>query len=190
MKLSVIIPEEHPDRDFFRFAIPAYAEVLKDHLGSESTRIALFDNLPEAVQARLDRRKHLPNQVAALLYRHIGHLHQEGVLNAEQLLSINSELQSFTEICGACERIKNTPIPYSYSSFIKKFVFFYVLTLPFGFVFDLGYLVIPIVVFVFYVLASLEIIAEEIEEPFGGEENDLPLGKIVHNLKTHIHELI
>jgi putative membrane protein len=69
-------------------------------------------------------------------------------------------------------------------------VFFYVLTLPFGFVFDLGYLVIPIVVFVFYVLASLEIIAEEIEEPFGGEENDLPLGKIVHNLKTHIHELI
>jgi len=190
MKLAVIIPEEHPDRDFFRLAIPAYAEVLKDHLGSESTRIALFDNLPEAVQARLDRRKHLPNQVAALLYRHIGHLHQEGVLNAEQLLSINSELQSFTDICGACERIKNTPIPYSYSSFIKKFVFFYVLTLPFGFVFDLGYLVIPIVVFVFYVLASLEIIAEEIEEPFGGEENDLPLGKIVHNLKTHIHELI
>ena len=66
----------------------------------------------------------------------------------------------------------------------------YVVTLPFGFVFSLGYLVVPIVVFIFYVLASLELIAEEIEEPFGGDENDLPLGKIAHNIRVHIGELI
>jgi len=185
-----MLPEAHPDRDFFRTAIPAYAEVLKDHLGDEATRIDLFDNLPEEVQLRLDRSKHMPNQMAALMYRHIGQLHQEGILNTEQLLSINGELLSFTDICGACERIRNTPIPYSYSSFIRKFLFVYFITLPLGFVFELGYLVVPIVVFIFYVLASLEIIAEEIEEPFGDDENDLPLAKIVHNLKAHIHELI
>jgi putative membrane protein len=31
--------------------------------------------------------------------------------------------------------------------------------------------------FFFYVLASLELIAEEIEEPFGNDDNDLPTRK-------------
>jgi putative membrane protein len=111
-------------------------------------------------------------------------------ITGDQLIIINSEIQSFTEICGACERIKNTPIPYSYSAFIKKFIFIYVLTLPFGYVFSLGYYVIPVVVFIFYVLASLELIAEEIEDPFGSDANDLPTKKISENIKRHIEELI
>jgi ion channel-forming bestrophin family protein len=49
---------------------------------------------------------------------------------------------------------------------------------------------IPIVGCIFYVLASLEIIAEEIEEPFGGDENDLPLGRHAKNIQVHIDELI
>jgi len=97
---------------------------------------------------------------------------------------------SFTDICGACERIKNTPIPFSYSVFIKKFIFFYIMTLPFGYVFSLGYLVIPVVVFVFYVLASLELIAEEIEDPFGGDANDVPTEKLAQNIQRNINELL
>ena len=77
---------------------------------------------------------------------------------------LNTEIISFMDICGACERIKNTPIPYSYSSFIKKLIFLYVITLPIGYVFSLGYWVVAVVVFVFYVLASLELIAEDIQE--------------------------
>jgi putative membrane protein len=51
-------------------------------------------------------------------------------------------------------------------------------------------LVAPVVVFIFYVLASLELIAEEIEDPFGDDENDLPTKKISENIKKHIEELI
>lgn len=90
------------------------------------------------------------------------------------------------DVCGACERIKNTPIPFSYSSFIKKFIFIYCFTLPLGYVSNLHYLVIPLVVFVFYVLASLEIIAEEIENPFGTDANDLPLDTICKNIHRTI----
>ncbi len=63
------------------------------------------------------------------------------------------------------------------------------MTLPFGYVFNLGYYVIPVVVFIFYVLASLELIAEEIEDPFGGD-NDLPTKKIAANIKKHVEELL
>ena len=72
----------------------------------------------------------------------------------------------------------------------KKFIFFYVMTLPFGYVFQLGYYVVPVVVFIFYVLASLELIAEEIEDPFGNDPNDLPTQKIAENIKKNIEELI
>ncbi|HVK46984.1 MAG TPA: bestrophin family ion channel, partial [Pseudobacter sp.] len=99
------------------------------------------------------------------------------------------ELQAFTDVCGACERIKNTPIPFSYSVFLKKFIFFYVMTLPVSFVFSLGYIAIPVTAFIFYVLASLEMIAEEIEDPFGSDENDLPTQKIADNIKKHVSEI-
>jgi putative membrane protein len=117
-------------------------------------------------------------------------LHQQGTISGEQLIYLNTELQSFTDICGGCERIKNTPIPFSYSVFIKKFIFIYVMTLPFGYVFSLGYYVIPVVAFIFYVLASLELIAEEIEDPFGNDENDVPTEKIAQNIQKNVRDIL
>ena len=64
------------------------------------------------------------------------------------------------------------------------------MTLPFGWVFSLGYLIIPVVVFILYAFASLELIAEEIEDPFGGDANDSPTKKISENIKKHVEELI
>ena len=54
----------------------------------------------------------------------------------------------------------------------------------------MGFYVIPVVAFVFYVLASLELIAEEIEDPFGGDSNDLPLQKLSENIGIHIREIL
>jgi putative membrane protein len=192
LKLSTLLPEnEKAQRSFFRKIIPAYAFALHNHLRSEQTRIELFeDEEHKHVFSSIDREKHIPNQVALLIFKHIHQLHKENKISGEQLIYLNSELQSFTDICGACERIKNTPIPFSYSVFIKKFIFFYIMTLPFGYVFQLGYYVIPVVAFIFYVLASLEIIAEEIEDPFGGDENDVPTDKLAQNIQRHVAEII
>jgi putative membrane protein len=184
LKLSAYLADEN-DRNYFKKAIPAYASVLSKHLLNEEVSQMLFEGLDLA----LDHRNHQPNQVAKHLFQKANALYTFGKITGEQFYIINTELQSFTDICGACERIKNTPIPYSYSAFIKKFIFFYVMTLPFGYVFSLGYYVIPVVVFIFYVLASLELIAEEIEDPFGGDDNDLPTQKIAANIKKHVEEL-
>ena len=64
------------------------------------------------------------------------------------------------------------------------------MTLPFGFVFTLGYIAIPVVMFIFYVLASLELIAEEIEEPFGMDTNDLPLDRMSEMIGANAQELL
>jgi ion channel-forming bestrophin family protein len=192
MKLTTILPaDDTAQRTFFRKIIPAYAVALHNHLLREKTRIELFgDDEHKHVFSQIDKEKHIPNQIALLMYQHVQQLYRDNKISGEQLLYLNTELQSFTDICGACERIKNTPIPYSYSVFIKKFIFFYVMTLPFGYVFQLGYYVIPVVGFIFYVLASLEIIAEEIEDPFSGDENDIPMSKLAQNIHRHVAELL
>lgn len=190
LKLNVMLEEgDKSSRTFFRQTIPLYASVLKDHLQSEVTRMAL-DEAEHPELDRIDTRKHVPNQVAGLMMQRVNTLYQHGKITGDQLITLNGELSSFTDICGACERIKNTPIPYSYSAFIKKFIFIYVMTLPFGYVFSLGYYVAPIVTFVFYVLASLEMVAEEIEDPFGFDPNDLPMDKMATNIKKHVAEII
>lgn len=190
IKLHAILgQEEEQHRKFFRRIIPMYASVLSNHLHAESTRLQL-DEKEDPELSALDTSKHIPNQVATLMIQRVYRLHAEGKISGDQLIILNAELQSFTDICGACERIKNTPIPFSYSVFIKKFIFFYVMTLPISFVFTLGYLAIPIVAFIFYVLASLELIAEEIEDPFGGDENDLPTQKIAQNIRKHVGEIL
>lgn len=134
--------------------------------------------------------KHQPNLLATQLYELVHNLHKEERINGYQFLSLNNELQSLTDITGACERIKKTPIPYSYSLFIKKFLFIYIMTMPFSFVSDFGYWIILITTFVFYVLVSLELIAEEIEDPFGNDANDLPMASICENIKKSTAEIL
>lgn len=193
LKLSAFLPEdETAQRTFFSKIIPAFAFTLHNHLHSEKIRVELFeeDNEHRHIFKKIDQTKHIPNQVALLIMQHVEHMYKEDKITGDQLILLNNELTSFTDICGACERIKNTPIPFSYSVFIKKFIFIYIMTLPFGYVFSLGYLVIPVVVFVFYVLASLELIAEEIEDPFGGDANDVPTEKLAGNIQRTINDIL
>ncbi len=190
LKMTVMLPKEAEDtRTFFRESIPSYAYALKDHLHSEVTRFML-DETEHPELNQIDTEKHIPNQIAKLMMDKVNQLYQNKSISGDQLITLNSELTTFTDICGACERIKNTPIPFSYTSFIKKFILIYVLTLPLGYVFTLGYYAAPIVAFIFYVLASLELIAEEIEEPFGRDANDLPMDKLASNIRKHVAEII
>jgi putative membrane protein len=188
VKLSVMIdPSDTGTRTFFTRLIGLFPVELKQHLQLEKTRLEL-DSAPHPEIPDFDRSKHVPSQVTALMQQRVQRLYRDGVLSGDQLIVLNTELVQFLDICGACERIKNTPIPYSYSSFIKKFIVVYTFTLPLGFAFTLGYIAVPVVMFVFYVLASLELIAEEIEDPFGTDGNDLPMDRLSVMIRQNAEE--
>jgi putative membrane protein len=99
-------------------------------------------------------------------------------------------LKDFNDLLGACERIKHTPIPYSYMMYVKKFIFIYIITLPFGFVVISGYVTILIVMLISFVLLSVELIAEEIEDPFGRDVNDLPLDSLASKIRDNMREIL
>lgn len=189
IKLSQIIPAEQQERrELFRVVITNYVFAMKEHLRNGVLPFEM-ESHPDLDMDHALQKAHVPNAIAQQLYRQILLLKKDGLISEEQLIALDDEFRSLTDIVGACERIRKTPIPYSYSAFIKKFIFIYVMSLPFGVVRDFGYSTIFVVVFIFYVLASLELIAEEIEDPFGSDANDLPTDSIAQTIKGNLKEL-
>lgn len=129
-----------------------------------------------------------PVYVMQMIYVKLREIEKKGELTQGDLIQIDVNLNGLMASLGGCQRIKNTPIPYSYSLFIKKFIFLYVITLPIVF-FHFDYWAILITTFVFYALVSMEVLAEEIEDPFGTDDNDLPLEQICDTIETDLRNI-
>ncbi len=189
IKLNAYIPSgDHETRERFRILITNYVFALKEHLRNSRKPEELEETAALPVKD-LEHSKHIPNHIASTLFKELNQLCEKKIINDEKMIVLNAEFSALTDITGGCERIKNTPIPYSYSMFLKKFIFIYVITMPFGFVTDFRYWTVLVVIFVFYVLASLELIAEEIEDPFGKDANDLPTDDIAGRVKNNLRDI-
>ncbi|KAI9265540.1 Bestrophin, RFP-TM, chloride channel-domain-containing protein [Helicostylum pulchrum] len=90
----------------------------------------------------------------------------------------------------AFERIVHTPIPKAYNIHLKQAVVMYIFFLPFALVDTVGWLVAPIVAIVSFTLFGIEAIGAEIENPFGYDDNDLPLNKYCEELKKEVEFII
>ena len=188
VKINTFLPAScASERQFFKTMIGNFPTALKEHLRDGIAIDELED--VDGFKDRFAGREHIPNLMIQSMYRKTKSLHDAGHLTGDELIIADKELKSFFDIMGACERIKNTPIPFSYSIFLKKFIFFYIVTLPIGFVAYFEFWAIPISVFVFYVLVSLEIIAEEIEMPFGLDANDLPTQQLSDMIRRNVNEI-
>ena len=162
---------------------------LKNHLRDVYVESEFFAT-DDLTLADFSKANHKPNKIAQVIYNKIIAMRNNNELTMDQLLIINEELKSFTDNCGASERIKNTPIPFSYNIFLKKLIFLYCISLPLFFGGEFGYTTVPITMILLYVFASIELIAEEIEDPFGTDENDLPADNICEKLKNNLNEIL
>lgn len=187
LKLSVILDDE-VTRERFRALITNQVMAMKWHL-RKGFNPDDFEDTDRHKMASFKESQHLPNAIMQALYEEVHELFSQRKITGEQLLFLNPELQSFTDNIGACERIQKTPIPYAYSLFLKKVIFLYIFTMPIGFVAEFGYWCIGIIPLVFYAFAGIEIIAEEIEDPFGQDANDLPLNRISNTIRENLKEI-
>jgi putative membrane protein len=188
LKLSAFLVHEK-DKQEFKQLIINYIYSAKNHLRGRYIQEE-FTPTTTINLSRFAEANHKPNLIAKEIYVKINHLYQNKDLTPEHLWVLNDELKSFTDNIGACERIKNTPIPYSYNIFLKKMIFLYIMSLPIFFGSEFGYTTVPITIIVLYVFASIELIAEEIEDPFGDDANDLPLDDICANIKKNLNEIL
>jgi putative membrane protein len=169
--------------------IPNVPLALKEHLRNDANLTDL-DLVGAGFKEEIEKVQHIPIRLVGMMYERVQSWYRQNRISGEQYIMVDRELKEFSDIIGACERIKNTPIPYNYMMYIKKFIFLYLITLPFGFVTQSGYLTIPLVALVSYILLSVELIAEEIEDPFGRDINDLPTDELAERIKANVREIL
>ena len=108
--------------------------------------------------------------------------------HAQQLLDPHAA--AYMDVAGACERIRNTPLPDSYLTLLRHGIVLGLLLLPWNLAFNLGVWVVPVFALVVYFLIGVELIAEEVEQPFGFDGDDLPLERYCANIRRNVLDIL
>jgi putative membrane protein len=194
--LNATLPQNDMQRrEYYQSLLSLFPTALRFHLQDRKIPAHFFSENPVHASIAMDintikKSRHQPQTIAKLFVAGLKMDIQHGLLTHADIEHFKVEVNKLMDVCGGCERIKNTPIPFTYSVFIKKFIFLYVMIFPIVYSTQLNFLIAPVTMFVLYVLASIELIAEEIEDPFNGDESDLPTEAISKNIKVSTEELL
>jgi putative membrane protein len=110
-------------------------------------------------------------------------------LPVERWCMLEQQLCTLSEAIAACERIRNTPIPYPYRVLLHRTVYAYCFLLPFGLVDTIGVATPAISVLLAYTLFALDAIATQVGEPFSCTPNALALDALSRDIERSMMEL-
>lgn len=99
---------------------------------------------------------------------------------------LNRHIVELGAIQAGCDRILSTPLPYSYSVLLHRTVYCFCLILPFSLESSLGIWTPVIVSLIAYLFLGLDALSAELEEPFGLQNNDLPLDSITRLIEREM----
>lgn len=184
IKASSLVNGRDESVDRMRRLIVAFPYVLKQHL-REGVDV---DQLAERVGERIEA-VHTPSAIVSRIYAILESWSEQGRIRDEEFRMIDLEAKVLLEVCGGCERIRNTPIANSYRVILKHAVFVYLLSLPWGIVNDFGWWTIPIELVVTYFVIGAEGIADHIEHPFVNDGDGLQLDRICHAIEDSVDEV-
>jgi putative membrane protein len=163
---------------------------MRNQLRAQPADSGLRALLPEALVQRLCGLRHAPQGVGLWLGRQLRDWRAQGRLDATLALPMENSLDRLMGLLGACERIANTPLPFTYSVILHRSAYCYCFLLPFGLVDSIGWMTPLVVGFVSYTFFALESLSDEIEEPFGTQPNDLALDALVVGIESSLRELL
>lgn len=170
--------------------LAAFVYALKHQLRGTDPADDLACRLDAEVRQRVAGARFVPAAILLDMARDLAAAQRQGTISDLQLQSMDRNLNLLTEASGACERIANTPIPYTYRVLMNRTVMVYCLLLPIGLSTSIGWLTPLIATFVAYTFLALDVIGEQIEEPFGKEPNDLALASMCHAIELTVCELV
>jgi putative membrane protein len=139
---------------------------------------------------RVARSAHLPTAVAQQISATLRDARDRGLISDFVMTAIDQNVQLLVDDIGGCERIHKTPIPFAYMVHVRRALIVYCLSLPVAIAGEFGWFTVPIVFLTCYVFIGIEEIGVEIEDPFGSDENDLPLETICATIERNLVDMI
>jgi putative membrane protein len=168
----------------------AFSVATKLHLRGETVNSELEELMSFSKYRKLTSMNHPPLEIAFWIGDYLQKQYQRNCINSYQLSAMQHLLDSLVDNLGACERILRTPMPLAYAIHLKQLLLLYCMLLPFQIVKELDWWTGFVVALISFTLFGIEAIGLEIENPFGYDENDLPLDTICNTMKRNIDDLI
>ena len=167
LKAAALVPDA-AERGRLSDLVVRFAESLRDHL-----RRPMNEPGP-----------HRPQAIAGEVFALIRSWQAEGRIDGFAYLALDAHAQGLMNVCGACEKIRSTPLVISYRGLLRKGMAAYILILPWLLHLENGWFTVPITLLVVYAVVGLELVATSIEDPFGIGGDDLPLDRIVEVIRS------
>nr|WP_144918326.1 bestrophin family ion channel [Moraxella osloensis] len=170
---------------FIRHQI-AFVHSLRQQLRGEDNTANLQRLLTVEEQQAVVGQNFIALRLTQIMGKMLANWQAEQKIDVWQWQSLDNTLGEIAHIQAGCERINNTPIPYAYFVLLHRTVYLYCFMLPFGLGNAIGWVTPFVVSFVGYTFMALNEIVDEISEPFGTGENELPLGMMCDTIETQL----
>ncbi len=185
LKSKAFMVMDMAERKILRDHLVDFSFALKEHLRSGVS----LDEL-QGFKGSSAKPVHVPAYISENLYKNLKDWKKTERIDGFEMMQLDTHLKALMDICGACERIKTTPIALSYRAVLRQGIGLYLVAHPWLITPELGLWAIPVNLISTYFLVGLELIAECIEEPFGRDDDNLPLDQICASIDRSVSEIL
>ncbi|WEI21283.1 bestrophin family protein [Acinetobacter bereziniae] len=184
---SHVLPEQQ--RQVLMYRVMLFTCLLRNRLRNQNqaiefykNKVALDDSIFDQLPHHINASQYVLEQIQKSL---VLSLHQ-GEISDIIYQGLNQHIVALGNIQAGCDRILSTPLPYSYSVLLHRTVYCFCLILPFSLEASLGIWTPVIVSLIAYLFLGLDALSAQLEEPFGLQENDLPLDAITRLIEREM----
>ncbi|HZN12479.1 MAG TPA: bestrophin family ion channel [Blastocatellia bacterium] len=170
------------------YRVIAFAHALRCHLRRQDPFGELAPLIAAGEVEALRGERNVPAALLHTLGERVRDAWQRGWVQDFHLIDLHATLTEMTNVQGGCERIKNTPIPLTYTYVSNKIVLAYCLALPFGLVETLGAATPVVVIFISFTFLTLDRFGKLIEDPFCTTSSGLPLGALSRTVEVNLRQ--
>ena len=170
--------------------IKAMPFLVKNHLRSDESLENILEILNEHDLAKISAADNKPVILSSMIADELNQFRKKNQLDSFPFLEAEKARAAVLDCHGACERILKTPIPFVMAVKSRRFIFLFLIALPFATV-STSILITPFIAgLVAYALLSVDQIGVELQNPFSQQNlSHLPLNNICNNIKNNISEI-
>jgi putative membrane protein len=184
-KVTAFIAPPADDRRTLARLLVGFAVALKLHLRGKSSLQAV-----PGFEADPATPTHVPAYLARRVLKLVHDWRAAGQVSDIEFLTLDPHLRALMDVCGACERIRGTPVPLSYRALLRHGTVLYLLTAPWFMTAEYGYWAVVVVCLLAYFLLGTELTAENVEDPFGHDADDLALTAFCDTIRKSCEEVL
>lgn len=180
---------EDQAREVMMYRVMLFTHLLRDRLRKKATSYDHYQKhilLSEQQWATLQKHSNPPQYMMEIVQKDLASLYKQGQITDIIYTAISKHTIALGDIHAGCDRISSTPLPFSYSVLLHRAVYSFCFILPFSLESSLGIWTPVIVALIAYLFLGLDALSAELEEPFGEQENDLPLDSITRNIEREM----